>query len=298
MLRVDWITFWTAVGSSVAALAVIGALVGRILKHRSLRASRAAAEVRRKLSVRRVINSNDRDLQAAYDVYEQEFENESERDSFSDIQRWLDEAAIARASGDPSLDEYLLVGTLGARVCAFFYRQYYSSHQVFFVGYLAIDRRSRDAKRATSGEKVRFMFATLRKEHPECASVVFELALEPGKNPRARLSKEQRFGVLARTEAHLALKRLDFEYRQPRLSLWYPNLKEERQHLVHGRLTDPPLGAYLDKQEVEHVLDVVYNCWYGDYFQNDPSKDTEYRQYVRELHKEVVSSLPDRVPLL
>jgi len=291
-------TFWTAVGSIAAAIAVIGAFVGWIVTRRSARASRRAVNLPPKLLVRRVVDPEDEDLRAAYDVYEKEIENESERDSFSDIQRWLDEAAIARASGDHTLDEYLLIGTVGAKVCAFFYGQYYSSHRVFLVGYLVIDHESQDARRATSAEMVRFMFATLGREHPECAGVVFELALEPGKDPRARIGKQQRFGVLARTVAHVALKRLDFEYRQPRLSLWYPNLTEERQHLVYGRVIGPPLGTYLDKQEVAQVLDAVYNCWYGDYYQNDPSKDAEYRQYVRELHKEVVSSLPDPVPLL
>lgn len=126
----------------------------------------------------------------------------------------------------------------------------------------------------------------------------FEIALEPEKDPRVRTAKEKLFAVHARTAARIVLKRLEIEYRQPKLSLWDPSLTEERQHLIYGRFSEPPLAGNVSKQEATHVLDAVYNCWYGDCYLNDASKDAEYRQYVRAIYDDMVSSLPAQVPIL
>lgn len=66
-----------------------------------------------RLVVRRILSPGDEDLPAAYDLYCTEITNESERDSFAEIQRWLAEAEEARRIGDAKLDEYLLIAKLG-----------------------------------------------------------------------------------------------------------------------------------------------------------------------------------------
>src|SRR5262249_45940720 len=155
-----------------------------------------------------------------YDVYCSGITNESERDSFEEIQRWLAEAADARKTGTPDLDEYLLVAKLGTQVCGLFYGQYYCSHRMFLVGYLVMDRKSLDSRRATSLGLIKHLVGLLKADHPDCAGFIFELALEPQKDPRTRTSKETLFSVHARTVAKVVFKRLDIEYRQPKLSLW------------------------------------------------------------------------------
>jgi hypothetical protein len=295
------IPFWTALGSVAAALAVIGGFVGWLYSQRKATAvviPGATPTERPQLMVRRVIDPDDPDLPAAYDIYSDGITNESERDSFPEIQRWLFEAKRARASGKAKLDEYLLIAKVGSKVAAFFYGQYYESHRMFLIGYSVIDRKSKDARRATSMGLITFMFDALKGDHPACQGIVFELALEPGRNVKARIGKEELFAVHARTAAGLVLKRLDVEYFQPKLSLWDPELTEERQHLIYGRLSGEPLGASIPKPEAAHILDAVYNCWYGDYYEDDPVKDREYRSYVRGMCERTVSDLPDPVPLL
>lgn len=249
---------------------------------------------RPQLLVRRVTDPDDPDLPAAYDVYTSGITNPAERDSFPEIQRWL---AEARAAGTARLDEYLLVARVRTKVCGFFYGQYYPSHRMFLIGYLVIDRKSTDARRATSSGIIRFMFDLLRREHPQCEGIVFELALDPGKDPKARVPKEELFAVHARAAAHVVVKRLDIEYVQPKLSLREPGLKEEQQHLMYGRMKGKPLGTTLSKQEARHVLDAVYNCWYADYYVEDPASDAEYRPYVRRVFERAVAKLPDPVAL-
>ena len=288
------IPFWIAVGSLATALAVIVAIVSW-LRPRSQTAKTSKGP---KLAVRRVLRPDDEDLPAAYDVYCSGITNESERDSFADIQRWLAEAEEERQTGTANLDEYLLIAKLGTRVCGFFYGQYYPSHRMFLVGYLVMDRKSLDSRRATSIGVIKHLVRILKADHPDCAGVIFELALEPPKDPRVRTGKEALFAVHARTAAKIVFKRLDVEYRQPKLSLRDPSLSEERQHLVYGRVAGPPLAGYISRQEASHVLDAVYNCWYADYYLDDPSKDAEYRHYVRGMYESAVSSLPAQVALI
>jgi hypothetical protein len=169
---------------------------------------------------------------------------------------------------------------------------------MFLVGYLVMDRKSLDSRRATSLGIIKHLVRILKTDHPACAGIIFELALEPQKDPQVRTSKEALFAVHARTAAKVVFKRLNIEYRQPKLSLWGPSLKEERQHLVYGRVSGPPLAGYIDKQEASHVLDAVYNCWYADYYLDDASKDAEYRHYVQGMYDATVSSLPAQVALI
>jgi hypothetical protein len=296
------IPFWTAVGSLAAALTVIGAFISWLasLRREARRHTPPAVTAPRPvLVVRRITDPDDSDLPAAYDVYKDGIPEPGERDSFAEIQRWLSEAGLARAAGKDSLDEYLLIAKTGSRVCGFFYGQYYRSHRMFLIGYLVIDRKSRDARRATSSSVVTYLFDSLRHDHPECEGIVFELALQPGKDVRARISKEDLFRVLARSTAGIVVKRLDIEYCQPKLGLWDPTLHEERQHLMYGRMGKSPVGASIPKAEAVHVLDAVYNCWYGDYYaDDDPAKDADYRAYVRRIFEGAVSRLPDTVPMM
>lgn len=298
MFTDSMIPFWIAVGSIATALAVI---VG-IMSWLRPRSQAFKLDKAPRLAVRRVLHPDDEDLNAAYEVYKQEIDNAHERDSFADIQRWLTEAEQARKTASKAkpleLDEYLLIGKLGPTVCAFFYGQYYRDQRMFLVGYLAKDRKSPDSKRATSLEIAKYLVHLLNKHHPECAGVIFELALEPQKNPRIRTGKEELFAMHAVTAAKVVFKRLDINYKQPKLSLWNPSLTEQRQHLVYGRMSGPPLTSHISKQEASHVLDAVYNCWYGDYYLDDPSKDAEYRHYVRSIYEAAVSSLPAQVALI
>jgi hypothetical protein len=170
---------------------VLGAFVAWVIARRTSTPvaptlTPAALPERPSLSVRRVIEPDDHDLPEAYEVYCKGITNPDERDSFMDIQRWLGEAKATRCSGTAKLDEYLLIATVGSKVCAFFYAQYYPSHRALLIGYLVLDPDSGDAKRASSLGVIEFMFKTLGLEHPECRGVVFELSLDPEKPARSR----------------------------------------------------------------------------------------------------------------
>jgi len=249
------------------------------------------------ISVRRVTEPNDHDLLPAYKVYEKWIPR-NEQDEFSEIQRWLEENKAEKLRGNPKLDEYLLVCKTGARVCGFFYGQYYPSHRLFFVGYLVIDREDEDAKLIAAKELLCRLVAMVRQDHPDCEGIVFEIELDPKKDPRTLTAKERLFAVHARICGDIVLRRLDFEYQQPRLSLWDPASIEERQHLVYGRLGPPPLGRKCAKNEVLQVLYAVYNSWYADCFEDDPARDKEYRAYVRSLYNKVEAELADEVTLI
>ena len=298
MFTDSMIPFWIALGSVATAIGIIVAIIA----WRHPRAPVVKSSEPPRLHVRRVLRPDDDDLNAAHQVYEREIDNAHERDSYADIQRWLAEAEEARRIATKKeplvLDEYLLVGKLGHKVCAFFYGQYYCKQRMFLVGYLAKDTEAPESRREPSLEIAKDIVRRLKRDHPRCAGVVFELALEPEKDPRIRTLKERRFAVDGITAARVVFKRLDIAYQQPKLSLWDSSLTEQRQHLVYGRMSGPPLASHIEKEEAARILDVVYNCWYGDYYMDDPSRDAEYRKYVGKLYEDTVASLPAQVPLI
>lgn len=249
------------------------------------------------VSVRRVTEPNDDDLLPAYKVYEKWIPR-NEQNEFSEIQRWLEENKAANQQPNPKLDEYLLVCKTAGRVCGFFYGQYYPSHRLFLISYLVVDREDEDAKLIAAKQLLCQMVAMLRHDHPDCEGIVFEIELDPQTDPRTPTAKERLFAVHARICADIVLRRLDFEYQQPRLSLWDPASIEERQHLVYGRLLRSPLGRKCSKDEVLKVVSAVYNSWYADCFEDDQARDKEYRAYVRLLYDKVEAELPDEVTLI
>ncbi|MFN0279195.1 MAG: transcriptional regulator [Pyrinomonadaceae bacterium] len=249
------------------------------------------------ISVRRVTEPNDPELLDAYNIYEKCIPR-NEQDEFTDIQRWLDENKAAKQQGNPKLDEYLLVCKAGSKVCGFFYGQYYPSHRLFLIAYLVIDREDEDAKLIAAKELLCRLVAMVRQDHPDCEGIVFEIEPDPKWDLRTRTAKERLFAVHARICADIVPRRLDFEYQQPRLSLWDPASLEERQHLVYGRWGHPPLSRKCAKKEVLMVLDAVYNCWYADCFEDDPERDKEYRAYVRSRFDKFKAELPDEVTLI
>jgi hypothetical protein len=129
--------------------------------------------------------------------------------------------------------------------------------------------------------------------------VVFEIehfayADSPKRAKRCRI-REDHFRSLLRKRG-LIVKSLVFEYRQPRLSLWDSDCKEEPQILLYGRTRPPTVGSTVPKREVATIVDTIYNDWYGDCYEDDPDRNNEYRAYLRHLYNETVAALPDEVP--
>ena len=168
-----------------------------------------------------------------------------------------------------------------------------------FLSYMVVDWHIPDSRGLTSAEALaQYLSRELRKTLRDCEGIVFELEYPTPKseNKTRFRSKMRRFLRLAEKQG-VTVKEIDIYYRQPKLSLWENDYGEERQVLMYGRTKPPPLSKTIPRTEAERVLDFIYNYIYGDYFEDDPVRNAEYRQYLNKLYETVVADLPEEIPV-
>jgi hypothetical protein len=251
----------------------------------------------RRVVVKRVVSPHDKDLDAAFELYSRRLP-ENERDSFENIIRWLEECSRVGKQEDAMFRDYLVVAKTAGKVCGIFYGTYYLRTRLLLVGYLVRDNRSKRGALIVPAI-LKYMTRLFRAELKECKGVAFEIehyahADTPNRAKHCRRREDHFRGLLRRHG--LVVKPLAFDYRQPRLSLWDSDSKEEPQILLYGRIRPPAVGNTLPKSEVAAILDTIYNDWYGDCYADNPERDREYRAYLRRLYEETIAALPEEVP--
>ena len=168
---------------------------------------------------------------------------------------------------------------------------------MMFLSYMVVDWHIPDSRGLTSAEALaQYLSRELRKTLRDCEGIVFELEYPTPKseNKTRFRSKMRRFLRLAEKQG-VTVKEIDIYYRQPKLSLCENDYGEERQVLMYGRTKPPPLSKTIPRTEAERVLDFIYNYIYGDYFEDDPDRDAEWRQYLKDLYETVVADLPEEI---
>jgi hypothetical protein len=247
-----------------------------------------------RLRVRRITDPNDRDLERAFELYRRRIPAYGVRDSTDDIIRWLREIREEHARGDFTLIQYLLVAMKGRCVDGFFYADYYPRTGLLLVAYLAANDETVDGRERATRAIGRFLKRALRRSLRDCRGIVFELEQPTPDTRDDWLARFRTFQRLARPFG-ITIKRLAVPYVQPRLSIWDDAYDELPQYLFYARTRPPPLGDTVPKQEVEKVLDTLYNVWYASSYEDEPERDTEYRAYLRRVFTRISSSLPAEV---
>jgi len=282
----DILTIATIIGALAAVVALFLPWVARKLRSKKM------------MVVKRIQSPSDQDLIPALELYCRSIP-ENERDSQETIVRWLQEIEIETKEGRCKLKDYFLVAKVGNRVAGLLYGQYYPNRGLMFVSFMAVDREYLETRHClASTALLRYLSRELRRGLKTCEGIVFELEYHGSgnkKHDRTCRARMRHFRALARTQ-NLAVKEIEVGYRQPKLSLWEGNQKEERQHLMYGRTKPPALSTTISRTEVERILRFLHEDIYGDHFEDDPGRDREFRLYLNGLYRKLTANLPlDRV---
>lgn len=283
----DVVTIATIVGALAAVVALFIPWLQRKFRSKKL------------ILVRRIRAAGDPDLLPALALYTRGIP-ENERDNQDDIVRWLKEVEIESREGPCKLKDYFLVAKAGSRVAGFLYSQYYPNSRLLFVSFMAVDPNIPEARRClASTALLQYMSRELRSGLKSCEGLVFEIEYSRSghkKRDATCRARMRHFRALAGTRA-IVVKEIGIDYKQPRLSLWESDQREERQHLLYGRTRSPHLSATIPRNEAEKVLRFLYEEIYGDNFEDDPRKNTQYRQYLGNLCHRTLRDLPEMIPV-
>lgn len=249
------------------------------------------------ICIKKVKSPDEPDLLVALEKFYQVIP-ENELDPPETIVRWIQEVYDETKEGKCKLKDCFLIAKIKRKICGILYCQYYPDSRFFFISYIAIDKNMKLARECyVSTAMIKYFTKHFKKEFKESEGIIFELEY-PKSNEKSRestcLARKRRFFTIARMQ-NLAVKEIDIKYLQPKLTLWGDDYKEEKQFLMYARTRKPHLPDLISIQEVKKILQFVYLEIYGDHFENDPSKDKEYRKYLENLYKKVVSDLPEKI---
>lgn len=142
--------------------------------------------------------------------------------------------------------------------------------------------------------------AGLLKRRPElraCRGLVME-AEDPRREKTQRkqdeaLARISRFCTLAEMNG-LTLRILDFEYKQPKLSLEELDGSEHPMLLLSAR-TRSELVPTSYRHEAEELLEFIYTKVYPEGYSTDVEESVSYRRYCEALLEREKRALPERV---
>jgi hypothetical protein len=299
------LTFWDKadkpLGAAVALLTIVGAIATLLYKIRKKFVAR--------LTVERITRSDDRYLEEIWRIHQSKF-TDAVADEYTDLQRWLDEAAEARKSGHQRFDEFLLYVKADKQVLGYLFAQYYIQRQLIFLSYIAVDKGALKARRPES-EVVIKLFRELIKlieergcwraivgefesqkigrfcSHAQTLMVAFQRSLRKLRqsfDPKADLfhiCMNYRQPVLRPDEIDTAV--IDGSYDQ-----WLVLLPRHPAQMIR---TDENGKSFIDRAAALDILRFVYFEVYLDAFKNDKT----YSKYLDAEFAKAAQSLPAQI---
>jgi hypothetical protein len=245
----------------------------------------------------------DKDLLSALELYERRIP-ESERFEAPDIVRWLREDLEQRARGAPGPRDHFVVAKRGDEVCGFALVHFYPHTNLAFVAYLVAEKGVSVDGSAISQNLVDFVFELFNngeklKDYRGFVLEVDDPALAVTERERKRrLARIRLFCTLAERNG-LPLKALDFDYRQPPLTI--PEDTESGQELPMLLMfagKSKGQKGWMEKEEVSGLLDFICNSLYPEGFSDVPQENEQYRAYTSKLCLAQIATLPEQVRTL
>jgi hypothetical protein len=249
---------------------------------------------------------NSRTTQQGVQLYT-ELIDEDERLDPDRLRRWLGTdrsprsiRILERLAREKTARTYhvLLFARYAGRVVGFLKCVFAPAARVMFVAYVGAAQVEGFPRGSVMAALASFGQRMLRRMGESCRWVVFEVTCEnrPPRRVEARCRLFRDYASIMGLRAY----RVDMPFRQPDLDPLHKGLPQERE----ARLFVIPLwegGGILKaipQSSVATIVSTVYMDIYGETFEDFDEVHSQYRRYLRQLYERVISTLPERVPLL
>ena len=242
-------------------------------------------------TARRITSGDDPDLQAAANLLPERIPDALDPD---DIVRWV--------RNDP-VENVLLVAKIGTAVWGFLLFHYFVEQRTAFFAYFISNRKLKDVNGQHASE---VLFEELGNQFKtdenlrDCRRFLFEVERPDPTRRDHRLQSLARINLFCQLAASqgFALKALDLEYLQPRLSLDDPKSVEKPMLLMYAYEADETDSGFVPREQVEEMLQFVYTTLYPSDFSINESDTENYRAYAAALFNRQSENLPQEVKTL
>jgi hypothetical protein len=248
-------------------------------------------------------DTDDPDLDGALNLHRKRLP-EDQRCADEDIVRWIrEDSDRRRRDANPILTDWFIVAKFKHRVCGFVIFHYGSAASLMLVAYMVVENTPGvpvNAVSAALASQVRTLLRN-RRELQGCKGLIVEVE-DPRKEAgtckqNESLARIRRFCTLAETQG-FTLRALDFDYRQPKLSL-EAQTPETPLLLLSARVRPAESGvAGSAREETMQALSFVYQNVYPDGYSNVDDEQMAYGIYCENLMSTTLSSLPEPLRVL
>lgn len=250
------------------------------------------------ITIKRIINSNDKDIKRLIELYLQLFSDESTNYSGQDII-----TMIEQQNHDPKLkhikaDDFLLIAKWKGDVVGFLFCHYYKTRKKAIVSYYGIDKANIQARVSGTNELLKTLRSCLNNGKNDCDYLFFDVEDESAVRTKAeKRERRARKIVLKQTtkEFGLTAYELKFNYRTPKINVT-DETKETKLSLMVIPLLSP-IENPLPHSIVGEFLDFIYLDCYGDLYEITDFRYENYRKHLLEKLDKLKKGVPEKVPL-
>ena len=247
------------------------------------------------LTVNRILDPEDEDIFAIYQLEKREFK---EVDPYLEMKDWVCEMQEAASAGSSELDEILLALKSDREVVGSLFAQHYIPQQSIFISYIVLDHRVMEAKRAGSVTLLRKLFSICDLATTPWNCIVGEVdetnaenlfyTFSIGANQLGGTPGGELF-MLDIDYAEPAIKPsvLEKTHPSPKLRLLY--FARDKERLICSDNNEYHLGP----DDAKQLFEVIYRVYRDGY-----PDDIEYQQELRKVFDYYLERVKSGVRLL
>lgn len=301
--------------NTIAIIGLIIAIIGVAAAIFQVKYAKESKELQKKSSVipiqeikvKRILDPDDDEQQSDLDeafeeIYRERFKKEEERDSTSDIVRWLREY---KKDPKSNIIEFLLIaksyiGETKAEVCGLLYATCYPNNKsnLGLISYLAVKENTPSGNSyKASRPLIKALRDHINTEINGCQGLLIEVEdpNTPDFTPTEKKEAKARIRLFKRFASFEDIPFIDINcisYLQPHLEIDKIKAKATEMPLclVYLPINTTDSLNKLTKRQINEFLGFIYDKIYGDCFLDNPVSDKLYRHYLKGLKKRVLDT--------
>ncbi len=255
-------------------------------------------KIRDRISVKRIMNPNDKDIPQLLELYVDLFPNEISNYSSSDIMDLIEHQNHSKDVSHNISEDFIMVAKCKSDVIGFLLCHFYPEREKAIISYYGIDKNIRSARTSAAHSLLSAIHNELTSKGRSCKYLFFDV-----ERPTNRLTRKERAERKARVTVFKQSARsfgrkafcIEFDYSSPRITL-STGTRETPLTLMTIPLASSLEGSISRETLLEFLSFIYFDC-YGDIYElNDPHFKS-YQDHVSKKLEKYSASLPAKINL-
>jgi hypothetical protein len=255
-------------------------------------------KIRDRVFVRRIVSTDDEDVEELIELYSKLFPDETTNYSGEHIVEILEKGSEPENTRHVRSEDIVLVARFKQEVVGFMFCHFYPARRKAIVSYYGIDGQFLEARKSAADCLLKKLKSLLTAKSRKCEYLFFDVE-RPDTRLELKKNRERKCRIILfkQSARHLREKayEIQFDYQSPKITL------DEKTHKTSLVLMFVPLKptsiSSLEREELTKFLEFVLLDCYGDIYRMDDPRFKKYHEHLNQLLKKYQRDLPARILL-